>query len=104
MVTVGLYYDVLPGKGAEFEQKFFDVIKAMQSIEGHKQSFLYHRVDDADSYAIISEWDSKDEFVGFIRSDAFKQVTTWGRENVLRNAPRHKIYPTTEDLMSGRPH
>jgi heme-degrading monooxygenase HmoA len=104
MVTVGLYYDIIPGKGAEFEKKFFDVIEAMKGVAGHKQSFLYHRVDDADSYAIISEWDSQDEFVRFIRSDAFKQVTTWGRENVLRNAPRHKVYPMAEDLMSGRPH
>jgi hypothetical protein len=28
-------------------------------------------------------------------------VTTWGREQVLRNAPRHKIYPRSEDM--GRP-
>lgn len=99
MITIGLYYDLLPGKGAEFEGKFLEVVEAMQGIDGHKQSFLYKRVDDPDSYAIVSEWDSQDDFTNFVRSDAFKQVTTWGRENVLRNAPRHKVYPRSEDLM-----
>ena len=32
------------------------------------------------------------------RQDIFKQVTTWGREQILRNRPRHKIYPRSEDL------
>jgi heme-degrading monooxygenase HmoA len=100
MVTIGLYYDLLPGKGQEFESKFAQVVEAMKGVRGHKQSFLYRRVDDPDSYAIVSEWENRDDFVSFIRSDAFRQVTTWGRENVLRHAPRHKVYPQSEDLMS----
>ena len=40
-------------------------------------------------------------FFDFIRSEVFRQVTTWGREEVLRNPPRHKIYPSAEDI--GRP-
>ena len=32
MVTVGLYYDVLPGKGPEFERKFFDVLEANHRV------------------------------------------------------------------------
>ena len=39
-----------PGKGAEFEGKFFAVLEAMKGIDGHKESFLYKRVDDPDSY------------------------------------------------------
>lgn len=98
MVTVGLYYDVLPGKGKTFEDKFFAVLEAMKGMPGHQSSYLYQRVDDKDSYAIVSEWDSEQAFMDFIRSDAFRQVTTWGREEVLRGAPRHKIYPRSEDL------
>jgi heme-degrading monooxygenase HmoA len=98
MITIGLYYDMLPGKGAEFESKFFAVLDAMKGVDGHKESFLYRRVDDPDSYVIISEWGNQDEFMGFIRSQAFRDVTRWGRENVLRRAPRHKIYPRSEDL------
>ena len=101
MTTVGMYYDVIPGKSETFLAKFADVLKALESVPGHKVTHLYRRVDDADSFAVISEWDSQDDFLAFVRSDTFRQVTTWGRETVLRNAPRHKLYPRAEDL--GRP-
>ncbi len=101
MLTIGLYYDVIPDKAKLFEEKFFHVLEVLKGVKGHKQSFLYRRVDDPHSYAIIAEWDSQDEFMAFVRSEAFKQVTTWGREQVLRGPPRHKIYPRSEDM--GRP-
>ncbi len=101
MVTVGLYYDVLPGQGATFQAKFEAVVEALRGASGHKSSFLYQRVDDRDSYAIISEWDDADPFHRFNPSEAIHAVTAWGRAGVLRNAPRHKIYPRSEDI--GRP-
>jgi heme-degrading monooxygenase HmoA len=101
MVTVGMYYDVLPGQGPTFQAKFEAVVEALRTAGGHKSSYLYQRVDDPDSYAIISEWDDAEAFYGFIKSEAFRQVTAWGRATVLRNAPRHKIYPKSEDI--GRP-
>jgi len=101
MVTVGMYYDVLPEKSVLFKTKFQEVLHALQSVPGHKESYLYQRVDDPDSFAILSEWDDQQAFLAFIRSDAFHQVTAWGREHVLRSAPRHKIYPRAEDI--GRP-
>lgn len=101
MVTVGMYYDVIPGQGPAFQAKFQAVVEALQSASGHKSSYLYQRVDDPDSYAIISEWDDSDAFYSFIKSDAFRQVTAWGRASALRNPPRHKIYPRTEEIKHG---
>ena len=101
MVTVGMYYDVVPGQGPTFQEKFVAVVEALRTAGGHKSSYLYQRVDDPDSYAIISEWDDSDAFHNFIRSNEFRQVTAWGKASVLRNAPRHKIYPRSEDI--GRP-
>jgi heme-degrading monooxygenase HmoA len=101
MLTIGLYYDVLPDKAKEFEAKFFQVLDLMKGMAGHEESFLYRRVDDQNSYAIIGEWDTQEAFMAFVRSDAFKAVTTWGREQILRGPPRHKIYPRSEDM--GRP-
>ncbi len=98
MVTIGLYYDVLPDKAEEFQNKFFEVLELLKGMKGHQQSFLYQRVDDPHSYAIIGEWDSQEEFMVFVRSDAFRQVTTWGKEQILRGRPRHKIYPRTEEM------
>ena len=101
MVTVGMYYDVIPEKTTLFTAKFQEVIELMKTIEGHQSSFLYQRVDDPNSFAILSEWSDQQAFLDFIRSDTFRQVTTWGREQILRSMPKHKIYPRSEDL--GRP-
>ena len=98
MVTVGMFYDVNPGKGAAFRERFAAVIVALQGAAGHHSSFLYQRVDDPDSYAILSEWDDSLAFQKFIRSETFHEVTAWGRAGVLRNPPRHKVYPRAEDV------
>ncbi len=101
MVTVGMYYDVIPEKAEVFTTKFREVIGVLATIPGHKSSYLYQRVDDPYSFAVISEWDDEKSFLEFIRSATFRSVTTWGREQVLRSMPRHKIYPRSEDI--GRP-
>jgi len=101
MVTVGMYYEVLPGKAALFRAKFQEVLALLRATPGHTRSDLYQRVEDPDSYAILSEWASREAFLDFVRSDLFRQVTTWGREQVLRGAPRHTIYPDAEELGRG---
>jgi heme-degrading monooxygenase HmoA len=101
MVTVGMYYEVIPEKAELFRAKFREVLAVLETIPGHAHSDLYQRVDDPDSYAILSEWDDRQAFLDFIHSDTFRQVTSWGREQVLRRAPRHTIYPSAEEL--GRP-
>jgi heme-degrading monooxygenase HmoA len=98
MVTVGMYYDVIPQQAELFRAKFRDVLAVLDATPGHTRSFLYQRVDDPDSYAILSEWEDREAFLAFIRSDVFRQVTNWGREQVLRGAPRHTIYPRSEEL------
>ena len=100
MVTVGMYYEVNPGEGAAFREKFAAVVTALQAAIGHHSSYLYQRVDDPDSYAILSEWTDPTAFHDFIRSDSFRAVTAWGRAGVLKNPPRHKIYPRAEDVGS----
>jgi heme-degrading monooxygenase HmoA len=98
MVTVGMYYEVIPGQGATFQAKFAAVAQALKAANGHQSSYLYQRVDEPDSYAILSEWNDADAFHQFIKSDAFREVTAWGRANVLRGRPRHEIYPRSEEV------
>ena len=101
MITVGLYYDVIPGKAPLFRSKFAEVVRLLEAMPGHRASHLYRRDDDPDSFAILSEWRDRQSFLDFLRSDAFRQTTQWGREEVLRGAPRHEIYTRSDDL--GRP-
>src|SRR5262245_3828774 len=98
MVTVGMYYDVIPDTAPLFPAKFQEVLPLLKKTPGHKQSFLYERCDDPHSYAILSEWDDQQAFLNFIRSDVFREVTSWGREQVLRGAPRHTVYPRSEEI------
>ncbi len=92
MTTIGMHYDVVAGKEQEFEQGFIKVIEHLKGITGHVESRLYEDVQSTGSYVILSEWETKDAFQAFLKSDAFKHVTAWGRAEILRGRPRHKVY------------
>ncbi len=92
MTTIGMHYDVVAGKEEEFERGFVNVIEHLKGVAGHVDSHLYEDVQTVGSYVILSEWESKDAFQAFLKSDAFKQVTAWGKAEILRGRPRHKVY------------
>ena len=92
MITVGMNYDVLPGRESEFEEKFAAVLGALKGASGHASSRLFRDVDDTSSYLIISEWDDSNAFRAFVTSEAFRAVTDWGSSEILRGRPRHQVY------------
>jgi heme-degrading monooxygenase HmoA len=92
MITVGMNYHVIEGKQQDFEEKFAGVIEALRAAEGHSNSTLWKYVSDGASYLITSEWSEEQAFTDFIRSDAFREVTNWGKEQILSGRPQHKIY------------
>ena len=92
MTTIGMHYDVVAGKEEEFERGFLGVIEHLKSVAGHVGSRLYEDVQTTGSYVILSEWETRDAFQAFLKSDAFKQVTAWGKAEILRGRPRHKVY------------
>jgi heme-degrading monooxygenase HmoA len=92
MTTIGMHYDVVAGQEEEFERGFLNVIEHLKTVPGHVESHLYEDVQSVGSYVILSEWETKDSFQAFLRSDAFKQVTAWGKAEILRGRPRHTVY------------
>ena len=92
MITVGMNYQVIPGKQAEFEEKFAAVMTALEGAEGHETSSLWRDVGDDGSYLITSEWSDEDAFGAFIGSDQFRAVTDWGKAEILAGRPEHRIY------------
>ena len=92
MITVGMNYHVIDGKQQDFEAKFAAVIEALYVAEGHSNSTLWKDVSDDASYLITSKWSDESAFNEFIRSQAFRDVTNWGKEQILSDRPRHKIY------------
>lgn len=92
MVTIGMNYEVLPGREADFEEKFRAVLNVFAQDPGHRRSRLYRDVDAPGSYLIHSEWETREAFTAFLRSDAFREVTSWGKEQILAGRPQHRVY------------
>jgi heme-degrading monooxygenase HmoA len=92
MVTIGMNYQVIEGKNEQFEKACLGVIEVMGADDGHTKSHLFRDVTDANSYLIVSDWASEDAFNTFIRSEAFKKVTNWGKEQILAGRPSHTVY------------
>ena len=92
LITVGMNYQVIPGKQSEFEEKFAAVLGALRAADGHTSSTLWRDVADDASYLITSEWSDEEAFAAFIRSDAFRAVTDWGKAEILAGRPQHRIY------------
>ncbi len=91
MISIGLYYDVIPGKEKEFEDVFNAVKSSLEGSKGFVSAILYRRVDRPSSYLIYSEWESLEDFRAFISSRPFKDVTTNGRK-ILERTPYNKVY------------
>ena len=79
MTTVGMQYDVVAGKEEEFVKGFLGVIEHLKGVAGHVESHMYEDVQVKGSYVILSQWKDKASFDAFLRSDAFRQVTSWGK-------------------------
>ncbi len=92
MITVGMNYRVIEGRESEFEQKFETVLEALKSAAGHEQSNLFQDVHDRTSYMIASQWSDEKAFTDFIHSAMFREVTNWGKDNILADRPTHRVY------------
>jgi heme-degrading monooxygenase HmoA len=92
MVTIGMNYEVIPGKEQVFERAFNQVLETMRQFTGHTQSYLYTQVGKPNSYLILSDWNDKAAFDTFIRSEAFAKVTNWGKEQILAGRPKHQVF------------
>ncbi len=92
MVTIGMNYRVLPGKEQAFENAFRKVIQALADVKGHTESRMFHEVDDANHYVILSKWNDRGAFDAFIASDTFRKVANWGKEEILAARPEHTYY------------
>jgi heme-degrading monooxygenase HmoA len=92
MITVGMNYKVIPGKDEQFLAVFRKVREIVEQMEGHGWTKLYRDVDSPHDYLLISEWTSEEAFRAFIASDRFRNVTNWGKENILAERPTHEVY------------
>ncbi|MFB6298203.1 MAG: heme-binding protein [Salinirussus sp.] len=86
--TMGMFYTVEPEHRAEFVEKFEVVGETLAGMSGHRETALLVDHEDENDMFIASRWDSKEDAMGFFRSDAFTDTVDWGRD-VLADKPRH---------------
>jgi chlorite dismutase len=92
MTTIGMHYDVIAGKEAEFENGFAGVLEVLKTLPGHVETHLYEDVQSRGSYVIWSQWEKLADFQAFMKSEAFAKAVAWGKAEILRARPRHKVY------------
>ena len=106
MITVGMDYKIVPGKDNEFIAVFKKVMGIIADMPGHAETHLYRDVEAEHDYLVVSEWTDEAAFNSFIESDRFKNVATWGMENVLQTRPKHEVYgesaPSDGSAATGR--
>jgi len=92
MTTIGMHYAVIPGKEEEFERGFLGVIEHLKTVPGHVESKMYEDVAEVGSYVILSEWETHEAFQKFMQGPEFAKVVAWGKAEILRGRPKHKVY------------
>lgn len=90
--TIGMHYEVISGKEEEFEKGFLGVLEFLKSVPGHIESHMYEDITSTGSYVILSQWQDKQSFEAFIHSPEFAKVVAWGKAEILRSRPKHKVY------------
>ncbi|WP_049894196.1 heme-binding protein [Halogranum rubrum] len=86
--TMGMFYTVKPEHREDFVEKFGVVGGLLDDMEGHHDTDLMVNQEDENDMFIASQWRSKDDAMGFFRSEAFRDTVSWGRD-VLADRPRH---------------
>jgi chlorite dismutase len=85
---MGMFYTVKPDYREEFVEKFGVVGEKLNEIDGHQDTDLMVNREDANDMFISSQWDAREDAMGFFRSDDFRNTVQWGRD-VLADRPRH---------------
>src|SRR5258708_20335675 len=87
MTTIGMHYDVIPGKEEEFEKGFLGVLALLKTLPGHVESHMYEDIESKGSYVILSQWETKEAFEKFTHSPAFGKAVAWGKAEILLIRP-----------------
>jgi chlorite dismutase/heme-degrading monooxygenase HmoA len=86
--TMGMFYTTKPEHRDDFVERFDTVGDLLAEMDGHDETdLLVNRENDNDMF-IASRWRSREDAMGFFRSDEFRETVSWGRE-VLADQPRH---------------
>jgi heme-degrading monooxygenase HmoA len=92
MITIGMNYDVIPGRENQFVNAFEAIANVLSNAAGHETSTLYRENGQENRFLILSQWSDEQSFHSFITSASFRKVVDWGSAQILIGSPTHTVY------------
>jgi heme-degrading monooxygenase HmoA len=90
MVRATLYMKVKPGREAEFEPVWRAIAARVREAPGNVRQSLLRDPQDASSFVVMSDWESRDAFTSFERSPEQDVLTAPLRD--LRESARMTVF------------
>lgn len=96
-------FQVNPGRGLEFEEVWRARESYLQKVPGFVQ-FALLRCDEPGEYISHTTWASREAFLAWAQSDAFRQAhAARTPEGILATHPRAKFYEAAIVERAGEP-
>jgi heme-degrading monooxygenase HmoA len=71
MITVANRIYVAPEYGARFEERFRERAGLVDKMPGFVSNMVLRPVNEGDPYVVFTVWESRADFLNWVRSDAF---------------------------------
>ena len=71
MITVANRIYVAPEYGARFEERFRERAGLVDQMPGFVSNMVLRPVNEGDPYVVFTVWESRADFLNWVRSDAF---------------------------------
>ena len=71
MITVANRIYVAPEYGARFEERFRERAGLVEKMPGFVSNMVLRPVNEGDPYVVFTVWESRADFLNWVRSDAF---------------------------------
>jgi heme-degrading monooxygenase HmoA len=71
-----VFAKIKPGQQEAFEAAYAEVTRKVKGTPGHVRDELLHRTDQAESYVLLSEWESQEKFLEWVDAPIHRNTTT----------------------------
>jgi heme-degrading monooxygenase HmoA len=96
MVRATLHMKVKDGRGPDFERAWSAIAEQVRKVPGNVRQTLARDPEDADSFVVTSDWESREVFGEFERSPEQDDLTAPLRE--LRSSARMTVHDVLIDI------
>jgi heme-degrading monooxygenase HmoA len=99
MVRASLYMKVKAGRGEDFEEVWRQIAQEVKQAPGNMRQALTRDPEDADSFVVTSDWESREAFREFETSPEQDDLTAPLRD--LRESARMTVHELVTHIERG---